>query len=134
MNAIRTIFKTYLGTIIIGYIYLWLIHEKFQQQEIGIIMIVMLIANLVLTVAYVIGILVPFGLLFKPSITSSTFKEALNKYLIYFSLFPMLAICFCIGLGLQNLKDGIQFSMILINPVCIIYSGLIHFLKYQTIK
>jgi hypothetical protein len=85
------------------------------------------------SIGYVITILLPFGLLFKCGIASSTFSKAINSYLFYFALLPLLMCINCIGVGLDNVNEGVQFSLFAVDFSSIIYLGLIHFLKYKTL-
>jgi hypothetical protein len=84
------------------------------------------------SIGYVIAILLPFGFLFKAPIASSTFNNAIHSYLFYFALLPLLMCIICIGVGLDNVNEGVQFSLFAVDFSSIIYLGLIHFLKYKT--
>jgi hypothetical protein len=132
MDALKTIFKTYLGSLAIAYLYLLLNHEMFESGEIQFISFLLLVVNMLFSIGCVIVILLPFGFLFKPSLASSTFTKAINNYLFYFSLLPLLMCIICIGVGLNNVNEGVQFSLFAIDFSGIIYLGLIHFLKYKT--
>jgi len=132
MDALKTICKTYLGSLAIAYLYLLLNHEMFESGEIKFISFLLLVVNMLFSIGYVIAILLPFGFLFKPGLASSTFTKAINNYLFYFSLLPLLMCIICIGVGLDNVNEGVQFSLFAIDFSGIIYLGLIHFLKYKT--
>jgi hypothetical protein len=133
MYALKTIFKTYLGSLAIAYLYLWLNHERFALGEIQIISVLLLLVNMMFSIAYVIAILIPFGFLFKARIAASTFNKAIHSYLFYFALLPLLMCIICVGVGLDNVNEGIQFSLFAVNFSSIIYLGLIYFLKYKTL-
>jgi hypothetical protein len=133
MYALKTIFKTYLGSLAIGYLYLWLNHERFALGEIQIISVLLLLVNMLFSIAYVIAILIPFGFLFKARIAASAFNKSIHSFLFYFALLPLLMCIICVGVGLDNVNEGIQFSLFAVNFSSIIYLGLIHFLKYKTL-
>jgi len=132
MDVLKTIFKTYLGSLAIAYLYLWLNHERFESGELQIISVLLLLVNMLFSIGYVIAILLPFGFLFKAPIASSTFNNAIHSYLFYFALLPLLMCIICIGVGLDNVNEGVQFSLFAVDFSSIIYLGLIHFLKYKT--
>jgi hypothetical protein len=131
MDVLKTIFKTYLGSLAIGYLYLWLNHERFALGEIQIISVLLLLVNMLFSIDYVIAILIPFGFLFKARIAASTFNKSIHSFLFYFALLPLLMCIICVGL--DNVNEGIQFSLFAVDFSSIIYLGLIHFLKYKTL-
>ena len=133
MYVVKTILKTYVLSVLMGIIYLSLIHHNFETNEIRYIVLALLIVNMILCVAYVVVILLPFHILFKGFICTCTFKEAVNKFLFYFTLLPLFFIGCCIAFGMESIKLGLQFSMLAFDISSIIFLGFIYSLKYKTL-
>lgn len=133
MYVVKTILKTYVLSVLMGIIYLSLIHHNFETNEIRYIVLALLIVNMILCVAYVVVILLPFHILFKGFICTCTFKEAVNKFLFYFALLPLFFMGCCIAFGMESIKLGLQFSMLAFDISSIIFLGFIYSLKYKTL-
>lgn len=134
MNFIKIILKTYLVSCILSYIYLFLIHLYFADGEVIYVMMAIFFGNALLSVLYTLAILLPFNFLFKHIIEANNLNIVLHKYLIYFSLIPM----FLIGMGIffivQDGNNGVQFTLLIFDLCCIIYTGLVQLLKYKTLS
>ena len=133
MNALKTIFKTYFGSLFFVSFYLWLIHDKLYENEVGLIIVVMIILNILLCTSYVLFILMPFGFIFKHKIATLNFKQAIHTFLFFFSLLPLFLFGINLIIGASNLKEGIEFSLLVLNLSSIIFMGFINFLKYKTL-
>lgn len=134
MNFIKIIFKTYFVVTVLSYLYLWLINSLFHSNEIRFIMLALLFGNMALTIAYVIGILLPFSFIFKHIIAANSFKMAMNRFLFYFSIVPLFFVTWAIILMVQNGNEGMQFSLLLFDLCGIIYTGFLYLLKYKTVS
>jgi hypothetical protein len=132
MNFIKIIFKTYLASTMLSFVYLWLVHSYFYTNEIGYVMLALLFGNIPLNLGYVVAILIPFNFLFKHIIAANTFNEVLNKYLFFFSIIPMFLTAVGINLILNEGNNGMQFSVLIFDLCSIIYIGFINLLKYKT--
>ena len=133
MYVVKTIFKTYVLSVLMGIIYLSLTHHNFETNEIRYIVLALLIVNMILCVAYIVVILLPFHILFKGFICTCNFKEAVNKFLFYFTLLPLFFMGCCIAFGMESIKLGLQFSMLAFDISSIIFLGFIYSLKYKTL-
>ncbi len=134
MNFIRIIFKTYILSLLLSGAYLLLIHQQFEPNELGFVMLALLIGNGVLSVSYTIGILLPFSFIFKYLIEANEFKLNLNKLLIYFSLLPFILIVGNVTVLLEHTQSGIQFSILVFAVCSINYLGFIHLLKIKSVQ
>jgi hypothetical protein len=127
-------FKTYFGSIGIGYLYLGLINWAIGDINLKFILIVLLVLNFVACTIYYLGVLIPFYFLLKKRLATLSFKEALHKYLIYFSLVPLALVGLSFYNGIPYSQFGFRISLWAVNISSIIFLGFIHTLKYKTIQ
>lgn len=132
MNTVKAFIKTYLGTLLLSYIYLILIHKQFESSEINTLIFIILFANMPACIIYFIGVLWPFHFLFKSRIAALSLKEAIHKYMIYFTLIPLVLLSICLVISTESSKSAMQFSLLLIDATALIYLGFLHTLKYRT--
>ena len=134
MRTIKAFIKTYSGSMIIGQTYLAMISNSFDSNDVYMIMILLFFINLLGCVVYFMCILWPFYFLLSPKLASLNLKQAVHKFLAYFSVVPAFLCTLFIILFIDNKESAMQFSMLLLDVTTIIYLGFIFSLKNKIIS
>jgi hypothetical protein len=129
MNTIKAFFKTYLVSMLVALLYLAMSQNYFQKSEVWMITIILFFANLLACFAYFLAVLWPFYFLLRSKLSLLTFREGVQKYLIYFAIIPIILCVIMIILGIENIISAKQFSVLLIDVTTVIYLGFIYSLK-----